>query len=318
MINDTSLSVASIQAARERLGAIIHRTPLLSSTALSEMAGGELRFKGEHLQRTGSFKIRGALNRLSQIQGASGVVTASSGNHGQAVAWAARHFGMPAHVVVPTMAPAIKVHAAEAFGATIERCGTRSRERLERAQSYAREHDYVFVPPYDDIAVMSGQGTIGLEMLEDWPEVDVVLVPIGGGGLISGIATAIKETSPRVRVIGVEPQGAAKAWASRRAGHHVALDETDSIADGLISLSLGDLTYPIVEHYVDDLVTVTEEQILQAFWLLLTRAKIVAEPSGAVTTAYALNAPALRGQRVIALISGGNVDPDIMRQLPTS
>lgn len=309
----------SIHDAQTRLLGVIHQTPLAQSQSLSDLAGCDLRFKPENLQVTGSFKIRGAFNKVSEVAtaGARGVVTASSGNHGQAVAWAARHFGLPARIVVPTIAPAVKIKAAEAFGATVEMCGTRSSERLERAHQLAEELGYVFVPPYDDPAIMSGQGTIGLEILEEWPEVDTVLVPIGGGGLISGIATAIKETRPAVRVIGVEPEGAAKAFTSRKQGHRVELPGTDSIADGLITLSLGHLTHPIVEKYVDDIVTVTDAEIREAFWLLFSRLKYVVEPSGAATAAWAFAAGRehLAGHRTVAVLSGGNCDPDTVRGL---
>ncbi|PSR20774.1 MAG: threonine ammonia-lyase [Sulfobacillus acidophilus] len=300
---------------------MIHHTPLVASQSLSSLVGADLRLKPENLQVTGSFKIRGALNKVAAVRQSEPtvqtVVTASSGNHGQAVAWAARHFGLSAHVVVPKTAPAIKVAAARAFGADVEFCGTRSRERLDRARELARINGYVFIPPYDDPAIMSGQGTIGLEILDEWPDVDVVVAPIGGGGLISGIATAIKETRPHVRVIGVEPTGAAKAWQSRRSARRVELPTTESIADGLITLSLGHLTHPIIEQYVDDLVTVSDEEIKEAFWLLLTRTKLVVEPSGAVSVAALLSRRLVLDPktRVVAVLSGGNVDPAVVSTL---
>ncbi len=304
-------TLQSIREAKHRLQGIIHETPLIESRSLSALMGGPVKFKPECLQVTGSFKIRGAFNRMAHVaqQGGAGVVTASSGNHGQAVAWAARYFGLKAQIVVPTTAPAIKVAAAEAFGAQMEFLGTHSRERLERAQQIADEKGYVFVPPYDDPAIMSGQGTIGLEILDEWPSVRTVVVPIGGGGLISGIATAIKALSPDVRVVGVEPKGASKALLSRQAGKRVELSHTNSVADGLISLALGTLTYPIIEQHVDELVTVPDSDIIDAFWLLFTRLKLVVEPSGATAAAYVLkHRLALEGPTVVVL-SGGNVDP---------
>ncbi|MCY0899879.1 MAG: threonine/serine dehydratase [Firmicutes bacterium] len=306
-------TLQTIYAAQERLDGLIHRTPLVANRSLSSWAGRELRFKAENWQITGSFKVRGALNKIAELSrdGVPGVVTASSGNHGQAVAWAARHFALPARVVVPVTAPSVKVEAARHYGATIEPCGERSRERLERAQVIAQETGYAFVPPYDDPLVIAGQGTIGLEILSDWPRVDTVLVPVGGGGLISGIATAIKNCRPGVRVIGVEPEGAAKAQQSRRLGHRVELESTASIADGLITLALGHLTYPLIERYVDDLVTVSDAAIQQALWLIMTRMKMVVEPSGAAAAAYALSArPNLAlGTSVAIVLSGGNLDP---------
>lgn len=310
-------TLQSIREAKQRLQGVIHETPLIESQSLSELAGGPVKFKPECLQVTGSFKIRGAFNRIAQVAqtGAKGVVTASSGNHGQALAWAARHFGLQAKIVVPTTAPAIKVAAAEAFGAQVEFLGTHSRQRLERAQQIADQMGYVFVPPYDDPAIMSGQGTIGLEILDEWPQVRTVVVPIGGGGLISGIVTAIKALAPEVRVIGVEPKGASKAFVSRQQGRRVELAHTDSVADGLISLALGTLTYPIVEEHVDELVTVTDNDIIDAFWLLFTRLKLVVEPSGATAAAYVLKQRlALEGPTAVVL-SGGNIDP---HKIPTA
>lgn len=309
-------TLATIRAARERLAGVIHPSPLMASRSLNDLANSTLQFKTENLQVTGSFKIRGAYNRIADVAktAAPGVVTASSGNHGQAVAWAARAFGLPAHIVVPTTAPVLKVAAAEAFGATVEYCGTTSRDRLDRARDLAEQAGYIFVPPYDDPAVMAGQGTIGLEILDQWADVDTVVVPIGGGGLISGIATAIKESRPGVRVVGVEPVGAAKASAALRAGRRVELDHTESIADGLTALSLGTLTYPVIREYVDDVVTVTDDQIADAFWLLFTRMKLVVEPSGCTAAAYALSGALPRGTRAAVVLSGGNLDPG---RLPT-
>jgi len=301
-----------IYQAQSRIQPIIHRTPLITSQSLDGVVGGTVRLKMESLQRTGSFKVRGAYNRvaIAHEAGASGVVTASSGNHGQAVAWAARAFGLPAVVVVPSTAPPAKRAAAEAFGARLESVGPLSEERLQRARAIAQERDYTYIPPYDDRSVMAGQGTIGLEILDQWPEVEVIVVPIGGGGLISGIASAVKSLRPNIIVIGVEPAGAAKAYLSRQAGRRLMLPHTQSLADGLISLALGELTYPVIEALVDHLVTVTEDQIRDAFWFLWTRMKMVAEPSGVVTLAYALSAPALLQNRHTALIvSGGNLDP---------
>lgn len=307
----------SIQEAQSRLAGVIHQTPLVHSRSLSTLAGVTLQFKPENLQVTGSFKIRGAFNKVAQVAetGASGVVTASSGNHGQAVAWAARYFGLPAHIVVPTTAPAIKTASAKAFGGSVEFAGTRSRERLERAQQMAKSHGYTFVAPYDDPVIMSGQGTIGLEILEEWPQVTTVVVPIGGGGLISGIATAIKQSRPDVRVIGVEPEGAAKAFQSRQVGQRVELDHTDSVADGLIALSLGALTHPIIEEYVDEIVTVSDQEIIDTFWLLFTRLKLVVEPSGCAAAAHVIRSVLPPKEKVAVVLSGGNLDPKKIREL---
>ncbi|PSR35389.1 MAG: threonine ammonia-lyase [Sulfobacillus benefaciens] len=313
MIDTPSLS--TICEAKYRLLGVIHRTPLVTSHSFPLGSHGELRFKAENLQVTGAFKIRGAFNKVAQLaaQANSGVVTASSGNHGQAVAWAARYHHMSAHVVVPLTAPKSKVAAAKAYGATVEYCGTTSQERLDRAQEFAQDRGYQFVPPYDDVSVMSGQGTIGLEIIEDWPEVDMVLVPIGGGGLISGIATAIKSIRPDIAVVGIEAMGAAKAWQSRQQGFRVVLDHTDTIADGIKTLGLGLMTYPIVEKNVDRLLTVSEESIAEAVRWLLTRPKLVVEPSGATTMAAILSYPEMfQDKNVVAVLSGGNLDPEVL------
>lgn len=309
----------TLSLAAERLAGQIHRTPLLASRTLTMLSGTNLRFKAENLQVTGSFKIRGAFNKVSEVvqktPDTPGVVTASSGNHGQAVAWAARHFGLPARIVVPRSIPAVKAAAIEGYGATLEYCGTTSRERLARAEALA--HDgWTYVPPYDDVAIMSGQGTIGLEILADWPHVDTVLVPVGGGGLISGIASAMKFHRPEVRVIGVEPQGAAKATAARQAGQAIELLKTSSIADGLLALSLGTLTAPIVLELVDDVVTVSEENIIEAMWLIMSRLKVTVEPSGAAAAAYALSPPyPFVGRNVAVVLSGGNLDRSLLPRI---
>ncbi len=312
------LSLQTIAEAGDRLRGIIHRTPIVTTHSEPWPLGAELRLKAENFQVTGSFKIRGAFNKIAVLEQGSvqGVVTASSGNHGQAVAWAARHFGLAAIVVVPKTAPQSKIHAAQSYGAEVEYCGTTSQERLERAELIAKERGYAFVPPYDDPEVMSGQGTIGLEIVEDWPEVEVVLVPIGGGGLISGIATAIKSIRPDILVIGVEAAGAAKAWTSRLRHQRIILDHTDTIADGIKTLALGVLTYPIVEQSVDHLLTVNDAAIMQAVRWLLFRHKLLAEPSGAATVAAFMTNPEwFSGRRAVALLSGGNIDPNVLRSI---
>ncbi len=305
-----ALTLSLIREARSRLQGDVRATPLLDSTSLSDWSGAEVRLKAEHLQRTGSFKIRGAFNRIltfdrSRIQG---VVAASSGNHGQAVAYAARALGLKATIVLPHGANPLKVEAARHYGADVEFVGTTSAERLARAQALADDL-HPLVAPYDDYLVMAGQGTLGLEILGQWPEVEVILVPIGGGGLISGIATAVKMTAPHVQIIGVEPEGAAKVTASLRAGRRLQLESTASVADGLRALTPGELTWPIIQQRVDDVVTVSDQAILHATQVLAERAKQVVEPSGAAALAYALSPDQpLHHKRVVALLSGGNVD----------
>ncbi|MCL5065130.1 MAG: pyridoxal-phosphate dependent enzyme [Firmicutes bacterium] len=305
-----TLTLQSLRQARIRLQNRIRTTPLIASRSISDVTEANVRLKAEHLQRTGSFKIRGAFNRLltfdrTRVQG---VVAASSGNHGQAVAYAARALGLQATIILPHGANRLKVRSTQDFGARIEYAGTTSADRLARALTLADDL-HPLVAPYDDYAVMAGQGTIGLEILEQWPEVEVVLVPIGGGGLISGIATAIKSSAPHVRVIGVEPEGAAKVSASLAAGHRVTLESTISVADGLKALTPGELTWPLIERLVDAVVTVSDQAIVEATRLLAERTKQVVEPSGATALAYAL-APdhPLQGLNVVAVLSGGNID----------
>lgn len=293
------ITLHDIRTARERIASIIIRTPLLE-----DPNGSGLLLKAEHLQRTGSFKLRGAANRVTAAvaEGARHVVAASSGNHGQAVAYMARRLGVPATIVVPEDCVAAKVAGMRSWGATVEFCGTTSKERLERAAQITRETGAVFVPPYDDPMVMAGQGTAGLEILEQAPDVEAVYIPIGGGGLISGIATAIKETNPRIRVIGVEPELANDTYLSRQAGSIVSIGATSTIADGLRTAQPGSLTFPVIQRYVDEIQLVSEAQIHAAVAYLRDRMKQVVEPSGAVSVAAALRA----GGRAVALVSGGN------------
>lgn len=308
-----------IREAAGRIFGVVRRTPLLASASVSERAEATVRLKAEHLQRTGSFKVRGAANALAFLvqDGARAVVTASSGNHGQAVAYAARALGVSARVVVPTTANPLKVAAISAYGATVEYAGVTSQDRLERAEAIARAEGIPFLPPYDDVTVMAGQGTVGLEILGDFAEVETVLVPVGGGGLIGGIAAAIKATAPRVRVLGVEPEGAPKASRSKAAGTRVILPSTETVADGLRALALGVHTWPVVESLVDEVVTVSDAAILDAMRFLAIRAKQLVEPSGAAALAWALNpARPVAGQNVAVVLSGGNGDPALLSREP--
>ncbi len=314
-----ALTADRIASARARLQGVAHLTPVLRSHLLDDRYGVTLGLKAENLQRAGAFKFRGAYNLVSQLseRGKSrGVVTASSGNHGQAVALAAHMTGLAAHLVVPSDASAAKVAAAEAYGATVERVGPKSAERLQRAEALAAQHGWDYVPPYDHPEVLAGQATVGLEILSQVPDVDAILVPVGGGGLISGIATAVKATRPAVRVIGVEPEGSAAAFLSRQAGRRLAIPAGITIADGLRTVVPGELTFPIIERLVDDLVTVSDAAIVRALTLLLTHVKTLVEPSGAAAAAYAWQSPSpLAGAKVVAVLSGGNIDAAVLAQL---
>jgi len=309
------VDLSEIHQAAERVRTIARVTPLLDVTAL---AGRSLLLKCESMQPGGAFKIRGAYNmvaRLTPEQRARGVVTYSSGNHGQAMALAAREMGAPAVVVMPTTAPAIKVEGARGFGAEVIFAGTTSSDRKTRAEQEAAARGLTMVPPFDHEWIIAGQGTLGLELLEQRPDVETVLVPVGGGGLLAGVSAAIKQTNPAVRVIGVEPAGAAAMKASLSQGHVVTLDRTASVADGLMPVRPGDLTFAHAQKYVDDVITVEDEQIIDAVLWLFTKAKVVAEPSGAATVAAVLAGLVPGSGPTIAIVSGGNIGLDKLDEL---
>jgi threonine dehydratase len=303
------VTVDLIREARERIRDVAKITPLVD---VSDIAGKPLRLKCESLQPGGAFKIRGAYNMVAQLPEAErrrGVITYSSGNHGQAVAIAARALGIPAVVVMPTTAPRIKVEGAKTFGAQVVFEGTTMLHRKARAEQIAAERHLTMVPPFDHEWIIAGQGTLGLEILEECEDVGTVLVPIGGGGLISGVAAAIKQTRPDVRVVGVEPTGAASMKNSVDSGEIRTLDQVASIADGLMAVRPGNLNFAHVREFVDRLVTVEDAEIAAAVRWLFERAKIVAEPSGAATVAAALRADARYDSTIVAIVSGGNLDP---------
>jgi threonine dehydratase len=307
------VALADIRRAAATLAPVAVRTPILPSDALSEMAGAPVWLKPEMLQRGGAFKFRGAYNYLANLSPDArrrGVIAPSSGNHAQAVALAARLFGVRATVVMPTTVTAAKREGAERLGARIELAGTTTADRMARAQEIAEAEGATLVPPYDDPTIIAGQGTVGLEIAEQLPDVGTVLVPVGGGGLSAGVATAVKLAAPRARVIGVEPAGAPKLTRARAAGRPVRLAATSSIADGLLAVEIGRLPFAHHERYLDDVVVVEDAHVRAAMRLLLERSKVVAEPSGAITVA-ALMAGAVevsnRGPAVLVL-SGGNVD----------
>lgn len=300
----TLVSIEEIEAAAERIRGIASRTPLLTLPALS--------LKCENLQPMGAFKIRGATNMLARLGGAAraGVITYSSGNHGNALALAAQRLGVPAVVVMPETATRVKVDGARRYGAEVMFAGTTSLDRKAKAEAVAAERGLTMVPPFDHPWIVAGAGTVGLEILEQQPDVTTVYVPMGGGGLIAGVSAAIKQRRPDVRVVGVEPAGAPKMSASRAAGHPVTLERTRSIADGLLALRPGELTFAHVQAYVDAVVTVTDDQIRDAIRWLFREARLVAEPSGAVTTAAVLAAGPAATARPAAIVSGGNVSAE--------
>jgi threonine dehydratase len=310
-----------LRLAQRRISGVALRTPLVPCPRGEE--DRLLYFKAENLQPTGAFKLRGAYNKISSLspeERRRGVVAHSSGNHAQAVAYAARALGVRAVIVMPRDAPRVKIDATAAFGAEILFVGDDSAERVHRAGELAAEHGYVPVPPYDDETLIAGQGTVGLEILEDLPDVETVLVPVSGGGLISGVAAAIKQSRPEARVIGVEPELAADAQASLRSGKLVEFPADQvgrTIADGLRVRKLGNAPFEHVRAFVDDIIAVSEDEILDAMRRMALQARLVAEPSGAVTFAgYLFHRDELPATRLnVAVVSGGNVEPQLLARV---
>ena len=302
--------IADVFQAQKTIAPIAKVTPCFRASSLDEQLGVKMILKAENLQKTGSFKVRGAANFLLKRSGQSmaGVVTASSGNHGQAVAFVAQSLGIPAVVVMPEQATAAKVNAARGYGAEVEFCGITSNERLARAQEIAEEKGYAMVPPYDHEDIMAGQGTVGIEIIEQERNLDAIYVPIGGGGLAAGVAFAVKALRPDIRVIGVEPEGSNSMYVSRLTGQRTALAKTASIADGLLTLIPGELTFPIIREYLDDILLVQEAEIRRAMHMCLERFKLLPEPSGAVSIAAAMRMGDAYGMNVAAIVSGGNAD----------
>jgi len=302
-----------IERAAAALEGVALHTPLLPAPWLDERLGAEVRLKCENLQRAGAFKIRGAytaIARLTDQERARGVIAYSSGNHAQGVALAAKLFGIKAVVVMPTTAPEVKRAGAERLGAEIVLEGTTSAERQVRAEAIAAERGLTIIPAYDDLNIITGQGTVGREILQDWPEVDTVLVQIGGGGLISGTAAYLKQRKPGCRLIGVEPEAADAMKRSMDAGEPVTIPFRGTIADGLMPVRPGDRNFAHVRAYVDDIVRVSDAAIADATGELLRASKLVVEFSGAATVAALLSgAVPVAGRRVAAVLSGGNLDP---------
>jgi threonine dehydratase len=314
------LTTADFMAARERMGAHVHRTPLLTSRTLNQITGFDVRLKAELFQRTGSYKIRGPLNKfalLSAEEKARGVICSSAGNHAQGVALAARIHGIKAVVCMASNATPSKIEATRAYGAEVVLHGTIWDEANEKAKELVAEKGYTYVHPFDDLQLIQGQGTVGLEMHQDWPEVDVAVVPIGGGGLISGVALALKSYKPSIRVIGVESSGAPGMKNSVAAGELVTLDRVDCIIDGLRVKRVGVKNLEIVRQYVDEIVTLPDERIFDAVLWTMHYAKVVPEGAAAAPVAALLHGlvDAPKGAKVVAVLSGGNVNLEQLRGL---
>jgi threonine dehydratase len=308
------LTFDDIQSARRSIAGKVHVTPVFTSTAIGRAVGATVYLKAELFQKTGSFKPRGALNKIQKLtpeQKAKGLITVSAGNHAQGLAYAAATYGVACTVVMPESASPTKVRAAQGYGATVVQHGDVG-QAFDYMFVLQKERDLTFVHPFDDPDIMAGQGTLGLEIVEQVSEFDAVVVGVGGGGLIAGIATAIKHLRPHVKIVGVEPVGAAKMRRSLDEGWAVRLDRVVTIADGLAPPMAGQHTYPIVKALADDVVTVTDEQIVAGMTMLMSRCKLMAEPAGAAAVG-ALLAGAVRvppGSTVVAVVSGGNVDLD--------
>lgn len=310
--------IEALRSAAKALEGIAVRTPLVEMPALSARLGLPVRAKCEHLQPVGAFKIRGAYTAVSRIPPENrtrGVITYSSGNHGQAVAFAARLLGIPAVVVMPERAPAIKVAGVRRQGAEVVLAGSTSADRAERARTIAAERGLTMVPPYESLDVIAGQGTCGLEILESWPAVETILVPVGGGGLIAGIAAAVVALKPSVRIIGVEPAGAPKLARALDAGRPAKTEFVGSLADGLLPLSIGELPFAVLSGIVRESAQVSEDEIAAAVRFLYHEQELVVEPSGAVTTAALLSGRVRPTGPTAVVLSGGNVDPELFERL---
>ena len=312
-IDQALISLQDLSEAAATLRGVAVRTPLLRDEALSAQLGADIRVKPEMLQRGGAFKLRGAYNFLAKLPAEErkrGVIAPSSGNHAQAVALAAKLFGVKATVVMPETVTSAKRGGAERLGARIVLAGTTTQHRMDRALEIARDEGGVLVPPYDHPWIIAGQGTAGLEIAEDLPEVKTVLVQVGGGGLSAGVATAIKLRCPAARVIGVEPEGAPKLSRAWSAGKPTRLDKSSSIADGLMAVEIG--ATPFVHHraYMDDVVTVPDEALREAVRHLMNRMKLVSEPSGAITIAALMQKLIAPSGPTVAVLSGGNIEWD--------
>jgi threonine dehydratase len=311
---------SAIEEAAERIRDGIVATPCTPTRTLGDVAPGAHYLKFENLQRTGSFKDRGSLNRLLQLtaeERARGVVTASAGNHAQALAYHCGRLGIPVTVVMPETAPLIKVANTTGYGARVIQSGSILDDSAVEARRLVEEESLVMVPAFDDHAVIAGQGTMGLEILNDVPDVSLIVVPVGGGGMISGIAQAVKEAKPDIRIVGVEADAAPSAMASRKAGAIVKIAHSDTLADGIATKRVGELTFPMIEHYVDDLVSVGEEEIAAAILLLLERKKTVVEGAGAVGLAALMTdqISVADNDTAVLLLSGGNIDINMISRI---
>ena len=304
------LRLFNFMEARERLTTVTNKTKLIYSDIFSLESGNNVYIKPENLQRTGSFKLRGAYNKMMKLtddEKIKGVIASSAGNHAQGVAYAAQKLGIKAVIVMPKHTPLIKVEATRMYGAEVVLYGDVYDEAYRKACELQEEEGYIFVHPFDDEDVIEGQGSIALEVLEELPDTDIILVPLGGGGLISGIASAAKQINPKIKIVGVEPEGAASAIESIKNGKVTELKETNTIADGTAVKRIGDITFEYISKYVDEIITVSDYELMKSFLILVEKHKIIAENSGilAVAGLYKLKE---KNKKVVSVLSGGNID----------
>lgn len=320
MPDTPTVTLDDILAAREVVADVVRRTPLELNRALTERVGGPVHLKCENLQRAGSFKIRGAYTRMSRLTAAErarGVVAASAGNHAQGVALAAQILGISARIYMPVGAPLPKVQATRGYGAQVEFAGSTVDEALLAATAWSEREGAVLIHPFDHADIVAGQGTVGLEIVEQCPDVETVLVCTGGGGLLAGVSTAVRALRPQARIVGVQAEGAAAYPASLAAGHPVALATMSTMSDGIAVGRPGDVPFALISKHVDDVVTVTEDLTSRALLFLLERAKLVVEPAGAVGVAALLDDALVSALRppVVVVLSGGNIDPLLMMRV---
>jgi len=313
------VTLQDIENAYATLKPVVHKTPLLSSRTLNDLLHNEVWFKGENFQRIGAFKIRGAYNKissLSEVERRCGVIAHSSGNHAQGVALASRLFGLKAVIVMPHNSVRSKVEATKGYGAEVIFCEDSTDDRERVTDELIKSHGYTLIHPFNDEKLIAGQGTVGLEICQDLSSLDYLFVPVGGGGLISGCATAVKHVFPGVKVIGVETEGANDAFQTFRQKRIVKIPSASTIADGMRTLSVGPLNFEIIMKYVDDIITVTDEDVLTAMRFFFERMKVVVEPTGAVAPAAVLTDKLhLKGKKICGVISGGNVDAEVFRSM---
>ena len=315
------MQLSDIQIAANKINPFIHQTPLLSSKTLSKLVGGEVRLKAENLQRAGAFKIRGALNKILSLtdqERSKGVVAFSSGNHAQGVALAAKLLNLQATIVMPEDAMELKVIATKAYGAEVVQSGVNAVTRSKVAAEIVEKTGSIMVPPFDDPFIVAGQGTIALEIFRDWSEVETIVVPLGGGGLSSGITLAATSINPKIRVYAVEPAAGNDGQESLRTGKIVSIAPPKTIADGARTTAIGQIPFSILRERITDIVTVEDISLLSAIKLLALYSKLVVEPKGALAVAALLEGKIPQPSKTVAVLSGGNIAPEILAQALTS